>query len=62
MRKEIMPEADSKIYYKLVDSLNMNQFKDCTISKSRSIFNLNFKKLSVRILCFKFHTCIEVTP
>ena len=35
MRKEVMPEANSKIYYKLVDSLDMDQFKEFAMKVER---------------------------
>ena len=31
MRKEIMPEANSRIYFELVNSLDTNQFKEFTL-------------------------------
>lgn len=35
MGKEIMSEANSRIYFELVDSLDMNQFKEFTLEVER---------------------------
>ncbi|MCR5350792.1 MAG: hypothetical protein K6E20_07370 [Acholeplasmatales bacterium] len=35
MRKEIMPEANSRIYFELVDSLDMDQFKEFALKVER---------------------------